>query len=234
VLATAVEALGGQQREGQVRMADEVAAAMAEHRHLLVQAGTGTGKSLGYLVPALLHDKRVVVATATLALQHQLVERDIPRLVEAVKGVKGVDASYAVLKGRSNYACLHRIRAGVPDDQGALVEVPTGSMAQKVLELRAWAEEESEGKGSGERDRAPRHTDREWRQVSVNHRECLGRRSALRRRVLRRARAREGAPLPPRRHQPLPPRDRRDRGRSDDPRLRHRRSSTRPTSSRPA
>jgi ATP-dependent DNA helicase DinG len=174
VLGTAVAALGGQQRAGQVRMAEEAASAMAEGRHLLVQAGTGTGKSLGYLVPALLHDKRVVVATATLALQHQLVERDLPRLVEAVKGVDGVDTSYAVLKGRSNYACLHRIRAGVPDDQGALVEVPTGSMAEKVLELRAWAEEESEQGGSGERDRAPRHTDREWRQVSVNHRECLG------------------------------------------------------------
>ncbi|QBX57581.1 ATP-dependent DNA helicase [Nocardioides seonyuensis] len=155
-------------------MAEEVAAAMESHRHLLVQAGTGTGKSLGYLVPALLHDKRVVVATATLALQHQLVERDIPRLVEAVKGVDGVDTSHAVLKGRSNYACLHRIRNGVPDDQGTLVDVPMGSMAEKVLELRAWAEEESEAKGTGERDNAPRHTDREWRQVSVNHRECLG------------------------------------------------------------
>ncbi len=122
----------------------------------------------------MLHDKRVVVATATLALQHQLVERDLPRLVDAVKGVKGLDTSYAVLKGRSNYACLHRIRAGVPDDQGTLVDVPTGSMAEKVLELRAWAEEESEQGGSGERDNAPRHTDREWRQVAVNHRECLG------------------------------------------------------------
>ena len=155
-------------------MADEVAEAMQEGRHLLVQAGTGTGKSLGYLVPAMLHDKRVVVATATLALQHQLVERDLPRLVEAVKDVPGIDTSYAVLKGRSNYACLHRIRAGVPDDQGTLVDVPMGSMAEKVLELRAWAEEESEQGASGERDNAPRHTDREWRQVSVNHRECLG------------------------------------------------------------
>jgi ATP-dependent DNA helicase DinG len=174
VLERAVEALGGQQRDGQVLMADEVAEAMQEGRHLLVQAGTGTGKSLGYLVPAMLHDKRVVVATATLALQHQLVERDLPRLVEAVKDVPGVDTSYAVLKGRSNYACLHRIRAGVPDDQGTLVDVPMGSMAEKVLELRAWAEEESEQGASGERDNAPRHTDREWRQLSVNHRECLG------------------------------------------------------------
>jgi ATP-dependent DNA helicase DinG len=179
VLAAAVDALGGEERTGQIEMAEAVADAMVDGTHLLVQAGTGTGKSLAYLVPALLHDSRVVVATATLALQHQLVERDLPRLVEAVGDLPGVDASYAVLKGRSNYACLHRIRAGVPDDQGTLVEVPAtnsaeGSMATKVLELRAWAEEESGGGGTGERDNAPRHTDREWRQVSVNHRECLG------------------------------------------------------------
>ena len=119
----------------------------------------------------------MVVATATLALQHQLVERDIPRLVEAIEASPfkdAVDTSHAVLKGRSNYVCLHRIREGVPDDQGALVEVPKGSMAKKVLDLRAWAEREAEAGGSGERDHAPRHTDREWRQVSVNHRECLG------------------------------------------------------------
>jgi ATP-dependent DNA helicase DinG len=76
--------LGGQERSGQVEMAQAVGEALTEHRHLVVQAGTGTGKSLAYLVPALLHDKRVVVATATLALQHQLVERDLPRLVESV------------------------------------------------------------------------------------------------------------------------------------------------------
>ncbi|WP_237089619.1 ATP-dependent DNA helicase [Nocardioides dokdonensis] len=158
-------------------MAEAVARAFVEEEHLLVQAGTGTGKSLAYLVPSLLNHERVVVATATLALQHQLVERDIPRLMEAVKGTpagKGVDTSYAVLKGRSNYACLHRVREGVPDDQGALVQMPEGSMGQKVLELRSWAEKEAEDGGSGERDGAPRHTDREWRQVSVSHRDCLG------------------------------------------------------------
>ncbi|NYD43272.1 ATP-dependent DNA helicase DinG [Nocardioides panaciterrulae] len=174
VLEGAVAALGGRRRDGQVAMAEAVAESMREGRHLLVQAGTGTGKSLAYLVPSLLHDQRVVVATATLALQHQLVERDLPRLVEAVGSQEGVDASYAVLKGRSNYACLHRIREGVPDEQGALVEMPAGSMGQKVLELRSWAEEQAENGGSGERDNAPRHTDREWRQVSVGHRDCLG------------------------------------------------------------
>ncbi len=174
VLETAVTALGGATREGQVQMAEEVGRALADDQHLLVQAGTGTGKSLAYLVPSLLHDKRVVVATATLTLQHQLVERDVPRLMEAMKGQDGVDTSYAVLKGRSNYACLHRVREGVPDDQGALVQLPEGSMGQKVLELRSWAEEEAENGGSGERDNAPRHTEREWRQVSVGHRDCLG------------------------------------------------------------
>ncbi len=174
VLAGAVEALGGQERPGQIQMAEAVGRAMATGEHLLVQAGTGTGKSLGYLVPALLHDRRVVVATATLALQHQLVERDIPALLEAAGDELGDKATYAVLKGRSNYACLHRIREGVPDDQGVLVDMPEGSMGAEVLALRSWAEEESERGGAGDRDAAPKHTDRVWRQVSVTHRECLG------------------------------------------------------------
>lgn len=174
VLSAAVTALGGSRREGQVAMAEAVAEAMVDRRHLLVQAGTGTGKSLAYLVPSMLHGDRVVVATATLALQHQLVERDLPRLVEAVKGQRGVDTSYAVLKGRSNYACLHRIREGVPDDQGVLVDVPEGSMAAEVLALRSWAEEQAASGGPGDKDHAPRHQDRVWRQVSVGGRECLG------------------------------------------------------------
>ena len=174
VLAEAVAALGGQERTGQIQMAEAVADAFTRGEHLLVQAGTGTGKSLAYLVPALLHHRRVVVATATLALQHQLVERDLPRLTEAIEDEPGVATSYAVLKGRSNYACLHRIREGVPDEQGVLVDVPEGSMGKQVLELRKWAEDESKAKGTGERDNAPRHTDRLWRQVSVSARECLG------------------------------------------------------------
>ncbi|MCW2808413.1 MAG: ATP-dependent helicase [Marmoricola sp.] len=174
VLHAAVAALGGQERPGQVAMAESVAQSMEQGQHLLVQAGTGTGKSLGYLVPALLHHDRVVVATATLALQHQLVERDIPALFEAASEELGEVGTYAVLKGRSNYACLHRVREGVPDDQGALVELPEGSLGAEVLSLREWIEEEAKEGGTGERDHAPRHTDRVWRQVSVSHRECLG------------------------------------------------------------
>ncbi|WP_246004040.1 ATP-dependent DNA helicase [Nocardioides marmoriginsengisoli] len=174
VLAAAVSAVGGSERPGQVRMAEAVTAAMESGQHLLVQAGTGTGKSLGYLVPALLHHQRVVVATATLALQHQLVERDIPALVEAADEVLHEKATFAVLKGRSNYACLHRVREGVPDDQGTLVDLPTGSIGAEVVALREWIEDEAKEGGTGEKDNAPRHTDQVWRQVSVSARECVG------------------------------------------------------------
>ncbi|MPZ96547.1 MAG: ATP-dependent DNA helicase [Propionibacteriales bacterium] len=155
-------------------MAEAVTRALDDGEHLLVQAGTGTGKSLAYLVPALLHDERVVIATATLALQHQLVERDIPALLAAADHVLGSHPTYSVLKGRGNYACLHRVREGVPDDQGALVEMPAGSLGSAVVELREWAEEQAEAGGPGDRDSAPRHADRAWQQVSVSARECLG------------------------------------------------------------
>lgn len=179
VLHAAVGAVGGTERPGQVAMAEAVADSLESGRHLLVQAGTGTGKSLGYLVPSLLHRKRVVVSTATLGLQHQLVQRDLPALVKGAHEVLGTTPSYAVVKGRSNYACLHRVREGVPDDQGALVDVPEGTLGAEVLELREWAEELATQRGSGDgshgdRESAPSHTDRAWRQVSVTHRECLG------------------------------------------------------------
>lgn len=155
-------------------MANAVAAALAGGDHLLVQAGTGTGKSLGYLAAALLHHDRVVISTATLNLQHQLTSRDIPAALSAAATVGLAVPACAVVKGRANYACLHRIREGVPDDQGSLVEVPEGSLGKEVLELRAWAEHAAATTASGDRDAAPSHTDRAWRQVSVTHRECLG------------------------------------------------------------
>jgi len=174
LLGAAVRALGGQDRPGQVEMVRAVDRALGAGEHLLVQAGTGTGKSLGYLVPALLHDQRVVVATATLALQHQLVERDIPALLDATEDLLGERPAYSVLKGRSNYACLHRVREGVPDDQGALVDMPVGTMGGEVVELREWAEEQARQREPGDRDHAPKHGDRAWQQVSVGHRDCLG------------------------------------------------------------
>ena len=94
MLAAAVKAIGGTERAGQVEMADAVAECLESDHHLLVQAGTGTGKSLGYLAPALLWlvrhpSKRIVVATATLALQSQSANNDIPAAVDAIESVTG-------------------------------------------------------------------------------------------------------------------------------------------------
>ena len=117
VLAAAVKAIGGTERPGQVEMADAIAECLESDHHLLVQAGTGTGKSLGYLAPALLWlvrhpGKRIVVATATLALQSQLANNDIPAAVDAVESVTGHRPQHAILKGRTNYVCLLRLREG--------------------------------------------------------------------------------------------------------------------------
>lgn len=164
-------------------MVDAVSAAIADEVHLLVQAGTGTGKSLGYLVPAFEHATRtgnsIVVATATLALQSQLVGRDLPDLAASIGDRLARRPSYAILKGRHNYACLYRVNDGVPDEQGALVEVqPTGPYGREVLALREWANKQSASGGDGDRDDAPAHSERAWGQVSVNASECLGDRCA--------------------------------------------------------
>jgi ATP-dependent DNA helicase DinG len=97
---------GGEARTGQRRMAGLVREAIASGRHLVVQAGTGTGKSLAYLVPAILSERKVVVATATKALQDQLATKDLPFLADHLD----VPVRFAVLKGRSNYLCLQRVR----------------------------------------------------------------------------------------------------------------------------
>ncbi|WP_298326809.1 ATP-dependent DNA helicase [Haloactinopolyspora sp.] len=182
LLAAAVASVGGAERPGQVAMAEAVRHAIDSGEHLLVQAGTGTGKSLAYLVPALLHahetDEPVIVATATLALQAQLVDRDLPALVDAAGGLLSRPPRWATLKGRANYACLHRVRDGAPDDQGALVSVEqaaTGPLGQEVLRAREWAEEQASSGGTGDRDRLdPGVSDRAWAQISVSSRECLG------------------------------------------------------------
>jgi ATP-dependent DNA helicase DinG len=173
VLAAAVAAVGGAERAGQVRMAEAVATAMATGEHLLVQAGTGTGKSLAYLVPALLRDGPVVVATATIALQNQIVERDLPTLVDAVEPLLQRRPTFAILKGRANYVCRNKVYGGMPADEGeALFEPsPTTALGRDVVRLREWAEETE----TGDRDElTPGVADRAWRQVSVTARECLG------------------------------------------------------------
>ncbi|MFE6687383.1 ATP-dependent DNA helicase [Streptomyces sp. NPDC057743] len=177
LLHAAVTAVGGTERPGQVAMAEAVAEAVDDNAHLLVQAGTGTGKSLGYLVPALAHGERVVIATATLALQRQLVERDLPRTVEALHPQLRRRPQFAMLKGRSNYVCLHRLHEGAPqDEEDGLFDVfeqaaPTSKLGQDLLRLRDWADETETGDRD---DLTPGVSDRAWGQVSVSSRECVG------------------------------------------------------------
>ncbi|MEU5050557.1 ATP-dependent DNA helicase [Streptomyces sp. NPDC021096] len=177
LLHTAVTAVGGTERPGQVAMAEAVAAAIDGGSHLLVQAGTGTGKSLGYLVPALAHGERVVVATATLALQRQLVERDLPRTVDALHPQLRRRPEFAMLKGRSNYLCLHRLHEGVPqeEEEGLFdpfeAAAPSSKLGKDLLRLRDWADETETGDRD---DLTPGVSDRAWSQVSVTSRECLG------------------------------------------------------------
>lgn len=175
-LDAVVGALGGQQRPGQQEMASAVGQAIETGRHLVVQAGTGTGKSLGYLVPAALHavrtDQAVVVATATLALQKQLVDRDLPRMAEALEGRLGRPVTFAVLKGRNNYVCLQKLHGHVPEDEEqALFNAPRTALGKQVVAVREWASQTE----SGDRDEYPGEIDpRVWRSLSVGRRECIG------------------------------------------------------------
>lgn len=178
LLAAAVGAVGGAERAGQVEMALAVAEAIKTGSHLAVQAGTGTGKSLAYLVPALRYaverEATVVVSTATIALQRQLVDRDLPRLEEALKGPLGRKPTFAILKGRRNYLCLHRLDSGAPDDPDDAVlfdPFAVSRLGREVTRLREWASDTE----TGDRDElVPGVTEQAWRQVSVSARECLG------------------------------------------------------------
>ncbi|GGJ91067.1 ATP-dependent DNA helicase DinG [Pilimelia anulata] len=183
MLAAAVGAVpGGSARPGQQAMAEAIDAAVGAGEHLLVQAGTGTGKSLAYLAPALLVDGPVVVSTATLALQAQLVDHDLPRLAAAVKPVLGRKPTFAVLKGRHHYLCLSRLESSTeaePDD--GLFDAPTagattwlgqaGRLGKQIERLRDWAMETPRG----DRDELdPGVDDKAWRLVSMPARECVG------------------------------------------------------------
>ncbi len=186
LLAAAVVGIGGEDRPGQVAMAEAVQRAIETGEHLAVQAGTGTGKSLAYLVPAVRHamttESTVVVATATIALQRQLIDRDLPRLVTAVKPLLGREPLFAILKGRRNYLCLHRQRGTADpktgDPQDALFDPvdpegagPTTPLGRQVKRLHEWAEETK----TGDRDElVPGVPEAAWRQVSVSAQECIG------------------------------------------------------------
>ncbi|KDF01217.1 ATP-dependent helicase [Mycolicibacterium aromaticivorans JS19b1 = JCM 16368] len=181
LLALAVSALGGAERPGQVQMAEAVTNAFAEGEHLAVQAGTGTGKSLAYLIPsiarAVSEGSPVVVSTATIALQRQLVDRDLPRLVDALAPALPRRPKFALLKGRRNYLCLNKIHNGSADESGDASQeelfepVAASALGRDVARLTAWASSTE----TGDRDElTPGVPDRSWSQVSVSARECLG------------------------------------------------------------
>ncbi|HEX8972300.1 ATP-dependent DNA helicase [Oryzihumus sp.] len=181
LLHAAVQGVGGTERPGQVQMAHAVEHAIEADEHLLVQAGTGTGKSLAYLIPAVAHayeaGKPAVVATATLTLQAQIVDRDMPRLADAIAPILGRKPTYALVKGRRNYLCQHKLVGGFPEeeDEGLLsvgqVDANRSRLGAEVVRLREWAEVTR----SGDRDElVPGVSERAWRQVSVSAHECLG------------------------------------------------------------
>ena len=179
LLDAAVGAVGGSPRAGQQEMAKAVAEALDQGDPLLVEAGTGTGKSLAYLVPAIAHtlarkERRVIVATATLALQRQLVAHDLPLISEALAPALGRAPEFALLKGRNNYVCLNKINSTGEEEeaQDGLFDPKTVSeMGRHILRVREWAEESETGDRD---DLAPGVPDRVWTTVSVSSRECLG------------------------------------------------------------
>lgn len=177
LLQAAVSELGGQERAGQLEMACAAGDALGgEPTALLVQAGTGTGKSLAYLVAAartaLALEEPVVVATATLALQRQLVDKDLPIVTKALRPFAQRDISFAVLKGRANYLCRDRLERGGDDpEDAALFEAPTTRLGRQARRLRAWAQETD----TGDRDDLEEPVDaRVWSALSVSSRECPG------------------------------------------------------------
>jgi len=167
-----------------------VADALDDQAHLLVQAGTGTGKSLGYLVPVMVHavesGERAVISTATLALQRQVLTKDAPLAADAVEAVTGLRPAIALLKGWQNYVCRHRLQGGYPeaddaDDalfsagaatvSGRIGEAGRRSVGEQVVRLREWVAETTTGDRD---DLVPGVSDRAWAQVSVTRAECLG------------------------------------------------------------
>ena len=137
-LDAAVAAIGGAPRKGQIEMAEAVTSALTDRHHLMVQAGTGTGKSLAYLIPALVHGRKVLVATATLALQRQLVERDLPAVVPALEKELGREITYAIYKGVGNYICLQKMNSEEVDPDNELV-LETSYLEKDAHRLIAWA-----------------------------------------------------------------------------------------------
>ena len=157
---------GGEQRAGQQEMTAVVATALANDGHVVVQAGTGTGKSLAYLAPIAVTDQKVVVATATKALQDQLAGKDLPLLSSRLDE----PLEFAVLKGRSNYLCMQRLKEAESEKSISLTLAQEGLDADDLKKLRSFADKSA----SGDRSELSDISDSTWQQVSVSRHECPG------------------------------------------------------------
>ena len=161
-----------EQRSGQIAMAEAIAQAIENKRHLIVQAGTGTGKTLGYLVPAINSGKRVVVSTYTKALQDQLAKHDLPLLASALEPFIGRSIDWAVLKGRNNYLCAQRIsEIQEPKHHKLDLDEFSPQVQSDIDKLVKWSEDTSTG-DAGDLSWTPR--DMAWKQVSIGSDECPG------------------------------------------------------------
>jgi ATP-dependent DNA helicase DinG len=158
---------GYEYREGQIKMAEAIAAAFTENKHLIVEAGTGTGKTLAYLIPAIGHTgankKRIVISTGTKNLQEQLMEKDIPFLQSIIPN----KFTAAYMKGRANYACLYRLHKS--DQQPILDGIDD---IAHFREVREWARETQVG------DRAELSSLPEnlgfWNRINARGDICIG------------------------------------------------------------
>ncbi len=150
-------------RDAQRTMAEAVAATLADGGRLVVEAGTGTGKTFAYLVPALLSGRRIIVSTGTKHLQDQLFDRDLP----TVRGALGLSTRVALLKGRANYLCLHRL-----DLAAAEGRFPTRAQAAELEHIRGWA---GRTKSGDTRELAEIAEDSPlWPRVTSTSDNCLG------------------------------------------------------------
>jgi ATP-dependent DNA helicase DinG len=168
-------------RPGQKEMAHAVEEALNEGKHLIVQAGTGTGKTIAYLVPAIVAGKRTVVTTATKALQDQLAHKDLPFLVQHLSEYVNRDITFAVLKGRSNYVCRQRLAElnGETEKKNRKADSPTllevDEMSQSVRrEIDLISEWTKTTKSGDMADISWSPSDRALRAVSVGSDECPG------------------------------------------------------------
>src|SRR5690349_1788758 len=163
LLATAIP--GFATRDEQIAMAEQVAQALRARGRLIVEAGTGTGKTFAYLVPALLSGKRVIVSTGTRNLQDQLFHRDLPTVSAAI----GRPSRVALLKGRANYLCLHRLELA---EQQSVARGLRREVATALPKVRTWSRTTKHGDISELAQLSD--TDPVWPWVTSTRDNCLG------------------------------------------------------------